>query len=689
MSEYLLRRLAISSTNMPKWKEFEYAVAYLTNSDPWSDVSPEFKDARDLPTRDTGIDLANNTTAVQCKYYSQHSTVSWDSVAKFLASAKLGPTPFHTAILAVVEGTSVSTVRRNCYDLKYCIQKDLDEVIEKAKSLPPVEGEILKRVPLRPYQDKALAAMLGIPYTDPSSSSGASSSSTGPIDTPVNTKPCSFVILDEDEDPINISLPCGTGKSQLVAEYLLREKPDKAVVFVPSRLLLEQMSELLTVYELKHQKVGTNYNDKIDMNTNLFVCVYNSAPLLQEIEFDVLIVDEAHHIYVPAVYKDAQQGMEDGRAERKSLKQTINGIVTRRRIHLSATLNDPTYTYPLEKAIEEGYLTDYDISIPLYDAPISDTEVKALLDNHPEYRSVLLYSNSVVRAKKVQLVIGDSCGFMDADTSMQERKLLLRKFSEGSLRALSTVNVLGEGINIPIADTAIFVEKRFAKINVVQCVGRVLRKHSTKKMAHIVLPTAGNEEEELVRIMSALRWMDMRVGTAITKHGSRIWIGRENGVIASGKLVAETLFDRFGTCLKSAWDFKYELLVEFVEKNGRLPKYDEDYTGVHLGRWCQTQRQAYTGHGHNKITATQIERLEQVQGWWWATNQKDKWMEKYELLRKYVLQYNRLPIQKDIYEGINIGSFINRQRSVMKGHVTGIMTPARKHLLESLPCWKW
>ena len=55
-------------------------------------------------------------------------------------------------------------------------------------------------------------------------------------------------------------------------------------------------------------------------------------------------------------------------------------------------------------------------------------------------------------------------------------------------RVLVTVQVLGEGINIPNADTCLFVEPRQCCRSIVQAVGRVLRRYPSKHLAHVILP---------------------------------------------------------------------------------------------------------------------------------------------------------------------------------------------------------
>ena len=117
-----------------------------------------------------------------------------------------------------------------------------------------------------------------------------------------------------------------------------------------------------------------------------------------------------------------------------------------------------------------------------------------LLKHAGRFRRVLAYCNSVAEAKKFQMVVeklGLAAWHISATTSMKGRMAAIEDFS-GDLtkpvRVMVTVEVLGEGINIPNADTCMFVEPRNSYRSVIQAIGRVLRHHPSKTLAHIVLP---------------------------------------------------------------------------------------------------------------------------------------------------------------------------------------------------------
>ncbi|CAE8581581.1 unnamed protein product [Polarella glacialis] len=160
----------------------------------------------------------------------------------------------------------------------------------------------------------------------------------------------------------------------------------------------------------------------------------------------------------------------------------------------------PDFEYSMGSAIEDGVLCDYDVSIPI----VTEGDAKACLaemirKRAGHFRRILAYCNSVAEAKEFQKMaceLGLAAWHINGDTRPAERARVMRAFS-GALskpaHVLVTVQVLGEGVDIPTADTCLFVEPRSSYASIIQAIGRVLRHHHTKPLAHVILPavTAG------------------------------------------------------------------------------------------------------------------------------------------------------------------------------------------------------
>ena len=147
------------------------------------------------------------------------------------------------------------------------------------------------------------------------------------------------------------------------------------------------------------------------------------------------------------------------------------------------------------KAIEDRVLCDYDITVPAvtaHHAYICLADL--LLKQAGRFRRVLAYCNSVAEAKRFQMVLeelGLGAWHINAATGWKERKRVMDEFTgvlKTPVHVLVTVEVLGEGINIPNADTCMFVEPRNSYRSIIQAVGRILRHHPAKPLGHIILP---------------------------------------------------------------------------------------------------------------------------------------------------------------------------------------------------------
>ena len=220
-------------------------------------------------------------------------------------------------------------------------------------------------------------------------------------------------------------------------------------------------------------KVGKGHNEKIDFDAHGFIAVSKSVHLLQKVTFDAVLVDEAHHP-LPKKFPKAKELFQ-----------------------FSATLEEEgiDFQYTMGKAIEDGVLCDYDITVPAVTAHHAYVCLAdLLLKQAGRFRRVLAYCNTVAEAKRFQMILeelGLGAWHINAATGWKERKRVMDEFT-GSLKkpvhVLVTVEVLGEGVNIPNADTCMFVEPRNSYRSIIQAIGRVLRHHPAKPLGHIVLP---------------------------------------------------------------------------------------------------------------------------------------------------------------------------------------------------------
>lgn len=101
---------------------------------------------------------------------------------------------------------------------------------------------------------------------------------------------------------------------------------------------------------------------------------------------------------------------------------------------------------------------------------------------------------------------------------------------DGPCRILTNARCLSEGVDVPALDAILFLHPRKSQIDVVQAVGRVMRRAEGKKMGYVILPVgvpAGVEPEKALddnekykvvwQILNALRAHDDRLDATINK----------------------------------------------------------------------------------------------------------------------------------------------------------------------------
>ncbi|EJC14440.1 eco57I restriction-modification methylase family protein [Helicobacter pylori Hp P-25] len=71
----------------------------------------------------------------------------------------------------------------------------------------------------------------------------------------------------------------------------------------------------------------------------------------------------------------------------------------------------------------------------------------------------------------------------------------LNKFEPNTCKVLSNARCLSEGVDVPTLDSVIFFDGRSAMVDIIQAVGRVMRKAKNKKRGYIILPIALRESE--------------------------------------------------------------------------------------------------------------------------------------------------------------------------------------------------
>ena len=146
-------------------------------------------------------------------------------------------------------------------------------------------------------------------------------------------------------------------------------------------------------------------------------------------------------------------------------------------------------------------------------------------------------------------------GTFNAKTRTRELEWLKAEHDDHSCRILSNARCLSEGVDVPALDAIMFLHPRKSQIDVVQSVGRVMRRAPGKKMGYVILPVGipagvapeealnNNEKYKVVwQILNALRAHDERFDATINKM--------DLGVDVSGQIEVIAVSDKLPTKAK-------------------------------------------------------------------------------------------------------------------------------------------
>lgn len=148
------------------------------------------------------------------------------------------------------------------------------------------------------------------------------------------------------------------------------------------------------------------------------------------------------------------------------------------------------------------------------------------------------------RSRTVEVAASHVDGTMSATTRNEKLAWLNASPADGNeCRILTNVRCLSEGVDVPSLDAVMFLSARNSQIDVVQSVGRVMRRAEGKKFGYIIIPVvipAGKSPEEALddskvygvvwTVLNALRAHDDRFSAVVNRIDMN---GRDDHVIVA------------------------------------------------------------------------------------------------------------------------------------------------------------
>jgi predicted helicase len=472
---------------------------------------------------------------------------------------------------------------------------------------------------------------------------------------------------------------------------------------------------------------------------------YQSSPLIAEAqkhpgtpEFDITFADEAHRC--AGKVSEAFGCVLDSQKIRttKRLFMTATPCILSKRLKTKlegedieiASMDDEDifgkvlHRLNFSEAIEKDLLSDYRVIV----IGVDDPEIKAQISNRSlistntgvetdfgtlashisltkathEYnlQRVITFHGQIKGARrfsqehpKVVNWLPSSCrsektikaGYVSGEMSSSDRNNKinqLRNLKDEEVGILSNARCLSEGVDVPTLDGIAFIDPRSSQVDIIQAVGRAIRKSESKPYGYIILPVylgdTENVEEEVLasrfkdvwEIILALKSQDDSLTEVLDRL--RVELGKRGDINANDEGLTKIIFDlpervqnTIGHALQTIlvrnttdnWDEIYGRVVKFVVETKSFPKGSENQQ---LATWLETQRGKYR---KNKLSGNKIKRLEILPNWDWNPNEgkHQDWVDR---VVNYLQENGHLSIPENHSE---LGNILSMLRTRYRG----------------------
>jgi superfamily II DNA or RNA helicase len=440
-------------------------------------------------------------------------------------------------------------------------------------------------------------------------------------------------------------------------------------------------------------------------NPKVIFCTYQSSELIQLAQkdetipqFDLVVCDEAHRCAGKANAGFATVLHEEKIRAKKRLFTTatpryygksVQSAAEGRGVEIigmddEAKFGPVVHKLTFGQAIELGKLTDYQVVVVGVDEPmvrewIMEGEIVSYGDqNHTDARTlaakiavlkaikdydlkrVISFHTNIKRAKEFASDVFDVADIIDPEqrplghiwsqhvdgtmSAGKRRDLIngLKELDGYEIGLLTNARCLSEGVDVPTLDGVAFVDPRGSQVDIIQAVGRAIRKSDNKTKGTIVLPVfleTGDDPDTVIDasnfkpvwdVLKALRAHDEVLADELDQYRTSMGLRRQTRSSVSAKILLDlpinlpthfshSLTTRLVDATTQSWYFWFGLLENFISEYGHatVPAKYVTNEGFKLGSWCDTQRTRYKSKQLEPDRLSALDELIQ-HGWEWS-----------------------------------------------------------------------
>jgi superfamily II DNA or RNA helicase len=342
---------------------------------------------------------------------------------------------------------------------------------------------------------------------------------------------CSDEGIGKDEDVViyteNIGVPCQTDPVY-IEHWLKKNKGENIIVFTTyqSGRIIAEISKNLAIsfdvgiFDEAHKTVGS---DK-----KLF-----SHLLLEE------NISISKRIFMTATER-FYQGSDDSIISMNNTSiygEVFTQMSFKEAIELNLLTDYKVITIEVGKSEISDFIKQNNL-VQLNDKWKKETEARSLasmlalrkaMEQFPIKNAVSFHSSidKAIRNKELQEHISNTYHFepivsytVSGNQPTAKRNRIVQEFARSERALITNAKCLTEGVDVPNIDCIVFADPRKSKVDIVQALGRALRRKEGKEWGYVVLPVVYDEEtkeidnenfNEIVAILRGLASNDSRI----------------------------------------------------------------------------------------------------------------------------------------------------------------------------------
>lgn len=327
------------------------------------------------------------------------------------------------------------------------------------------------------------------------------------------------------------------------------------------------------------------------------------------------------------------------------------------------------FTLSLDDAIHKNIVTDYKVVIPIYsDGDVNaDSRTSAFVKSISESGSkkILVFHNTIQQSidfvddiKASNILNSFVIKHIDGSMTAYERNQILDNYKNNKNVIISNAKCLTEGINVPSIDMVVFYNNKNSVVDIVQAVGRAIRKSPGKKFGYICVPLVSKLSETnygiIYNILKTMSEVDKDMFEYIkkkNKYGNTLYLDEKIIFMDALETKSKALFNDLTSAIQikisertgAKWNKLYEEYVLHI-KSG-----DKNYKNRAIKLWVDKTRSLYK---RGYLSKNRIDLLDKI-GF--------NFNPQVDIVKKYISQLQELyDSNKTFLENINLFYKTNR-----------------------------